>query len=154
MAGRHACQCNWDLCSNYKAKYDKHGSIFQKGIFQLRFSKSKKNKEFRSLICQLLGIKNNNKSTLYIANYHWNPKLLEFLGTKYRTTLLSKEEAKLFGISCMKNSFNKEGNKFYAVPMYTKASILIEIQSFNSLRSQRLKKQKVEELNCNIVTPT
>ena len=77
------------------------------------FPELQKNKEFRHLVCLHLGIKNIKNERIYIANYHWNCLLLNFLkkNNKYRTSFLTKREAQQFDITEIINSHNKEGKQ-------------------------------------------
>ena len=129
-----------------------HGNKFQKGIFQLRCRDSTKNIEFRKIVSTMLGIPKTNKDVLYIANYHWKLDLLQHLDKKYRTTLLPKDIAKKFNIHEKKYSFNKEGQLFYAIPNLTRSNIELEILSFQSSRSDRLRKRKIDINERNFIT--
>ena len=129
------------------SKFNEHGNVLQKGFFQLKKGNSIKNKEFRKRVCKILGIRDSEeKTTIFIANYHWKLNLLEYLtlNKKYRTSLLPKAIAKQFGINDKLDSFNKKGLQYYSIPNHTKNEIKIEIESLNSNRSRRSKRRKME----------
>ena len=107
MTSQHTCQYNWPECLEFNAAYEIHGSEYQKEIYQLKCSSTNKNQEYRSLICQIYGIDSNNDRYIYLADYHWNPRLLELLGARYRTSMLIKGEPGQFDIKGIKKAYKK-----------------------------------------------
>ena len=148
MKARNRCICNWDECSSYMDMYSIHGNELQKGMLQLRKGNTLKNKEYRRIVDKIFKISNDNSKKIFIANYHWNVKVLSYLesNNRLRTTLLSKEEAKSLNITEHSESLLGEGKRFFALPIVPKNTIKMEIESFTSNRSKRLKRQ----INSNV----
>ena len=149
---RHVCQCNWPDCQKYFSHYEKHGNNLQKGLFQLTLGNSIKKKEFRSLTCSHLGIKDNGEKRIWIANYHWDSRLLEYLkhNNKYRSTPLDSKTAKEYNIYDRSISYKKEGKFFYPIPNLTNYTIRLEVSSFSTTRSARLSKRTSSEIETTI----
>ena len=146
MKYRYCCICNWKECSVFMDMYESYGHELQKGMFKLRKGTTAKNEEYRKLIFNIFGFNNDTNKQTFIANYHWDINLLSHLNrsNKQRTSLLTKEEAKLLNITDKALSFNREGKKFFSLPTIPKSYIKIEIESFTSFRSNRLKRKSQE----------
>ena len=112
MATKYGCDCGWEECEKMKGYFDSYGSILQKEFFQLESSETKKSIEFLSCIQAHIGPLPKRKR-IYIANYHWNPSLLEYLkdDKSYRTTPISKVISPSFGITALIDIVNHEGKK-------------------------------------------
>ena len=139
MATKHGCDCGWEECEKMKGYFDRYGTILQRGFFQLESSETKKSIEFLSCIEAHIGPLPKRKR-IYIANYHWNPSLLEHLKNikSYRTTPISKTVAASFGITALIDSVNHKGEKFYAVPNVAKYDLFLETRTHERKR-RRLK---------------
>ena len=138
-----SCDCGWDECHKLKGFFDKCGTILQRGLFQLESGGTKKSIEFLHCIQAHIGPLPERKR-IYIANYHWNPSLLEYMkdNNSYRTTPISKVIASSFGITAINDSVNHEAKKFYAVPNVPKGDLFLEMKSCQ--RKQRRLETKLK----------
>jgi hypothetical protein len=72
------CDCEWDECDELRSYFERYGNMFQRGVFQIRRSQSKKSLEFFQCMQNHIGPLPARERIL-IANYHWNSNLMEFM---------------------------------------------------------------------------
>ena len=129
MASIPGCDCGWEECDELRCFFDRCGTIVQRGFFQFESSGTKKSIEFLSCLQAHIGPLPERKR-IYIANYHWNPSLLEYLkdNKSYRTSPISKVIASSFGITALSDSVHHVKKNFYVVPNVPKSDLFLEIK--------------------------